>query len=298
MKKRYFLLLFLIKLGISILSEQPFILYNGNIELGLLKNIVSYSHSTHILPHILTNTYVRVGAPHFPYYDSLIASQLKDFPKEYSLNHVSMDKLFIPRANNTYYYYSGNIMQDEFDQIRSSINMETLFHDLNSLPGLVGTIWMSPPEVHATLHYDAVHNLFIQVTGRKKVLLRPPSDIFLSIVYGRNHPNACQSRWEDASQLKTFENRHIYSIKHEKLMMEKEIDTCKPLPLDHYFLSQNMTFSELTNYQMNSIEVILEPNDILYIPPYWLHEVRYHFIFPSFLSNDILCYLMTDICHR
>lgn len=224
-----------------------------------------------LLPKELNYTYVS-NTNTFPYYDRVILKDLKGFPAEYSFETVKLESFLNPEEPS-YYYYSGNIMLDDFKKIVQNVKANELFDDINSLPQLTANIWISIAKVHATLHYDAVYNLFIQLDGRKKVTLRPPRDILSSAMYGRNHPYACQSRWQD-SRKQIFTQRQPYSIKHQQIISH-DSSSCSPINfIDTYdsILSEDPLHSSL-NYVNHSIEVILEPMDVLFIPPFWLHEV-------------------------
>ena len=226
------------------------------------------------LPKQLNFTYGSKN-PIFPYYDTFIVEGLPNFPKEFEFYNVSIDQVLQggqaddkdATSNSKYFYYSGNIMQDEFEEFRKKLQHEKIFQNISSLENLIGNIWISSKDVKATLHYDAVYNLFIQVKGRKKIILQPPKDILQSFLYGRNHPFACQSRWKDSRNQNPFHSRIPYSIKNLRPFSELT-QKCEPLLVSH-FLSETRNSSSGPDI----VEIILEPGDAIFIPPFWLHEV-------------------------
>jgi hypothetical protein len=242
------------------------------------------------LPSTLFNSYKRLSNI-FPYDDTGIASSLPNFPTEFEFENVSINHFVQSNTSNrlpSYYYYSGNIMNEEFDHFRTQIDSSDVFSNISTLDNLVGNIWISSQDVHAALHYDSVYNLFIQLSGRKKMILHPPKDIISSFIYGRNHPFACQSRWMNASQETPFHSRILYSMKKLSPFTTFPEEGCLPASLNN-FLEENRNNSWATEPQI--VEIILSPGDILFIPPFWLHEVEFLLfsisfsLFPFFLYN-------------
>jgi hypothetical protein len=247
------------------------------------------------LPSTLNNSY-KSQSNIFPYYDTGIANSLPNFPTEFEFENVSINHFVQSNTSNnipSYYYYSGNIMNEEFDLFRTQIDSSDVFTNISALNNLVGNIWISSQDVHATLHYDSVYNLFIQLSGRKKMILHPPKDIVSSFIYGRNHPFACQSRWMNAAQETPYHSRIPYSMKNLSSFTTFPEKGCKPASLNN-FLEENRNNSWSTEPQI--VEIILSPGDILFIPPFWLHEVKFLFISCScslfqffFLYNKEYC---------
>ncbi|TFI53958.1 cupin-like domain-containing protein [Mastigocladus laminosus UU774] len=85
------------------------------------------------------------------------------------------------------------------------------------------------------LHFDGIHNLFCQIRGRKRILLFPPSD-YLSF-----YPALDNS-------LSVIENSKV-----------------------------NPDFLDLELFPkfpwQEKIEVVLQPGEIIYIPPFWWHYI-------------------------
>ncbi|MFN6461430.1 MAG: cupin-like domain-containing protein [Nostoc sp. DedVER02] len=87
----------------------------------------------------------------------------------------------------------------------------------------------------STLHFDRIHNLFVQVRGRKRFLLFPPSN-YLSF-----YPPL-----EDSSGI-----GHNSKVNPDLLNLE---------------LFPKFPWQE-------RIEVVLQPGEMLYLPPFWWHHV-------------------------
>ncbi|MDZ8262391.1 cupin-like domain-containing protein [Nostoc sp. ChiQUE01b] len=87
----------------------------------------------------------------------------------------------------------------------------------------------------STLHFDRIHNIFVQVRGKKRILLFPPSN-YLSF-----YPPL-----EDSSGI-----GHNSKVNPDILNLE---------------LFPKFPWEE-------KIEVVLQPGEMLYIPPFWWHHV-------------------------
>lgn len=228
-------------------------------------------------PKMLRNTY-ESDYHLFPYYNTDLANTFSRFQREYVLKDIP-SSLFCPpsaegpdlqspnypaqnSANQTskFHYYSGDIMQDEFKKLRDDLPIQNLFKDIRSMRGLTAHVWMGEPTVKATMHYDAVHNVFVQLHGQKRMRLISPYSIKKMKMYGRYHPFSCQSRYEDPSigkfiRSNTFsviDNKYYDSPPDNAAVTTIEECACDDPPDVH--------------------EVLLNPMDILYIPPYWLHD--------------------------
>lgn len=130
-----------------------------------------------------------------------------------------------------YYYFSNNI----------NLVKRGLLKDISPLDPLVVrkegktiNLWIGKPGVTAHAHYDATHNFFVQLFGRKRFLLFPPREHIYLYLYPRHHPYFRQS----------------------------QVDFNDP-NLD--------VFPEFS--KAFAFEAYLEEGDLLYLPPYWFHHV-------------------------
>ena len=62
------------------------------------------------------------------------------------------------------------------------------------LPSIETNLWAGAPGVSSPLHYDAAHNVYCQLIGRKRFLLIEPSETSALHLYPRLHPSTRQSQ--------------------------------------------------------------------------------------------------------
>lgn len=98
-------------------------------------------------------------------------------------------------------------------------------------------MWLGTPTVTTPFHYDFVHNFYTQLVGRKRFVLAPRENYWHMHVFSSLHPSSRMS------QLNI--NNETHWQKHAAVL------------------------GALRNVR----EVILEPGDILYIPPMCFHYV-------------------------
>jgi ribosomal protein L16 Arg81 hydroxylase len=95
-------------------------------------------------------------------------------------------------------------------------------------------VWLGQRGVRTPLHYDYYSNLYLQIVGRKRFVILPPSHHVGVDLYPSLHPA------HRSSQIANFTAA----------------------------LTVNATSAAEPAY-----EVVLEPGDILYLPALWFHEV-------------------------
>lgn len=98
-------------------------------------------------------------------------------------------------------------------------------------------LWLSSPEVALHTHFDQDHNFFVQIHGRKRIVLFPPSASDWLYPYPRTHP----------------------------LWHKSQVDFQRPV---------RSVFPDYDRALSSALQVTLEPGDLLYIPPYWWHRVE------------------------
>eukprot|EP01119_Soliformovum_irregulare_P001315 TRINITY_DN1103_c0_g2_i2.p1 TRINITY_DN1103_c0_g2~~TRINITY_DN1103_c0_g2_i2.p1 ORF type:complete len:466 (+),score=121.45 TRINITY_DN1103_c0_g2_i2:12-1409(+) len=96
-------------------------------------------------------------------------------------------------------------------------------------------MWLTSRDVRPPIHYDMDHNFYVHVSGTKRFVLFPP--------------------WE-------WKNLHTFPRIHPKWHKAQS---------DFEFPDLEVTprYSQAKAY-----EAVLNPGDILYIPPYWWHHVQ------------------------
>ena len=97
-------------------------------------------------------------------------------------------------------------------------------------------LWIGPAGVVTTLHFDSTHNLFVQISGRKKVILIPPGQS--SLVY--------------------------YPCREFGLNLH-----FSPVDAEHPQLARYPLFARTTPR-----EVTVQPGEVLFIPATWWHYLR------------------------
>ena len=137
-----------------------------------------------------------------------------------------------------YYYASGGMELLEIDNIFSeeSLKRLTFSGHLHSWEhGGLGQVnyWLGKENVTAYTHYDASYNLHMVAYGQKKFIIFPP----------------------------------------------EAYDTLKLYPCLHQFYRQVQTdiydheLHDVIVERLNGVEVLVNPGEVLYLPPFWFHSV-------------------------
>jgi hypothetical protein len=219
------------------------------------------------LPSVLRNAYSS-STKSFPYYDSMLARQQPRFHVEYDIVDIPSSLLCQVQNSNSeiegnhYYYYSGDIMQSSFRQLRVDTSLGKIFRNASAMNRLTAHMWMGSRDVKATMHYDAVHNIFVQMHGSKKIRLVPPQFAPCMALQGRYHPFACQSRFEDPASCTVIE-RSSFLLNRQEHAPDIELD---PQTMEG-------SYSEYCR-NLKTLDVVLQPMQILYIPPFWFHDAQ------------------------
>lgn len=146
-------------------------------------------------------------------------------------------KEFLDKANNSedrMVCYLNTGFEECFPEIIEDVNYPEYF---KSKPNVILWHGFSNKSFSSTstLHFDKIHNIFVQIRGKKRIVLFPPSD-YLSF-----YPPL------ESGQ----------GIGHNSKVNPDDIN------LESF---PNFPWKE-------KIEVVLQPGEILYIPPFWWHHV-------------------------
>jgi hypothetical protein len=142
-----------------------------------------------------------------------------------------------PRADH--YYYSGIIQMLGETISKEFVPYSTEFDVTGGDKS--SNIWFGGRGSNMRAHYDAMHNFHVQIQGQNRFLLYPPSHWRYLYLHPRLHAS------------------HRYSQVNPDDYNRKEY------PL--YEFANKISDS-------GPFEVTLEEGNILYVPPYWIHEVE------------------------
>lgn len=145
---------------------------------------------------------------------------------------------------------------DILDVITSEKNLESFAVEKSRLNQNLAQLWISMAGCVTPLHYDKCHGLLLQLFGFKRFILFPPSD---------------------APQLYLAQNpRHTSVLRDLNAFYRQPYprawDLIRPDLNDEEYKWKMKIFPKLEH--CIPIIIDLEPGDILYTPPGWLHEVR------------------------
>ncbi len=103
----------------------------------------------------------------FPYFDSAISKHYGQFRPEYDFVDLDYPNTMCGPVKNSskYHYYSGNLMQPEFSHLHAVLHPRKLFKE-PVLSRVSSNVWVGETGVKAPAHYDAVNNVYIQLTGK------------------------------------------------------------------------------------------------------------------------------------
>lgn len=156
---------------------------------------------------------------------------------DFEVQHKMKYKEYINKINNSddlLGCYLNTDFEESFPGIVEDVNYPAYFKSKPTVilwHGFVKNKFSST----STLHFDRIHNIFVQIRGRKRIILFPPFDYLsfyppLEEAQGRGHNS---------------------KVNPDNLDLE---------------LFPKFPWQE-------RIEVVLQPGEILYIPPFWWHHV-------------------------
>lgn len=137
-------------------------------------------------------------------------------------------------AGRPYLYFTGDFNESVGTKLASDVASVSHVIACEGSAVLTSNIWVGPPNVTAHTHYDSMHNIYVQLIGRKTFFLNRPEDLTTARLHPRLHPSYRQSQ----------------------CLLDQ--------PCEEY----DRAIAERT------IVAALHPGDVLYLPPYWLHRVQ------------------------
>lgn len=154
--------------------------------------------------------------------------------RDYTIQNMDIKTFFMPQNEERKRYYYYSGMLDWWPP-KLRQEVEPL-HFLELDPDVsVASVWLAHPHVTAQCHLDRSYNLFVNLYGRKRWTLFPPEKWQALYVHPHLHPNYHQSQVVLAQP--DFTKFPLFSIE-------------------------------------DAMQVILEPGDVLFVPPYWFHQVE------------------------
>ncbi len=176
----------------------------------------------------------------FFYYDTrhaLTADGTCDSALAYTVEDVPMERLVqeIQHPREQRFLYYSTLLNETSAELLADFDVSP-YHNVSGAD-LQVNFWMASGGAVSRLHYDAAHNLFLQLRGRKRFLLIGPE----VAVSGR---------------LPLFPSAH-------------PCHRASPVDLTQFLLSQA---PQMANVSVQ--EALLEEGDMLYIPPFWFHHVE------------------------
>ncbi len=177
------------------------------------------------------------GGSTFFYYDTRHALTQQgqcESRLHYLVRDVPMQQLADDIEAGRGLHYHSTLLNETSAELAASFDASPFRNVSGSEPQV--NFWMASDGAVSRMHYDAAHNLFLQVRGRKRFLLIKPSDAVAHRVpmYPSSHP--CHR--------------------------------ASPIDPTAFLLS---SAPEMANVVAQ--EALLEAGDLLYLPPFWLHHV-------------------------
>ncbi len=189
--------------------------------------------------NIITGVYENTNRWFGPYFDKQkpllsYAERVNKYKTNLKLSSKEFFKRIQTYNSEKYLYFTGDI-----DQLGDwAIDEIQPFEELLTLNPSHSSInaWIGQPHVIAHCHYDGYHNFYAQLYGKKRFLLLRPTNWPGLYPYPFLHPSHAQAQVNASNE---SDRRHF----------------------------------QLVN-QVEAYEAILEPGDLLYVPPLWFHEVE------------------------
>lgn len=207
----------------------------------------------------------------FTYFDSKL--DFPNFTPPYDFVNTSASSIFddvsvMSTSSRGSYYFSGNLMQDEFAPLRRFLDVGTWVRSLIGGRHITANLWLGSAGVRATAHYDAVYNVYAHIAGTKRIRLVAPRHAGQLGFYGRFHPHACQSRYSDLG------SRVILRTPYRCMMNFEQSENSTQSQRNDTVCDVDYEGGPKVGPPFEVREFTLRAGDVLFIPPFWSHEVR------------------------
>lgn len=158
-------------------------------------------------------------------------------------------------------------------------------------------MWLSSANVSATLHYDTEHNVLVQLVGRKRVTLFPPSQHKRLYLHSALHPSWRQCMCRSCVPLSLSRFVVVTCCSGRQRCADQGVHashhTARIARADSRLLNKFPFYDNVTAFQVSGCpkccccycchyamqlmptcaQVELEPGQVLYMPPFWFHHV-------------------------
>ena len=175
-----------------------------------------------------------------PYFDKTkpltsSAVRLNNYKTDLSLSSSEFFQRIQNPVKGRYLYFTGGIEQMG---VWAEEHIQPLDELLRLNPSRSSVnVWIGQPHVVAHCHYDGYHNFYTQLYGTKKFTLFRPTNWPGLYPYPFLHPSHAQAQVNVSNR---EESHQLYPLVRS----------------------------------VEAVEVILEPGDLLYMPPLWFHHVE------------------------
>jgi hypothetical protein len=171
--------------------------------------------------------------------------------------------------------YSGAVVDALGPSAEDALEPLDAFLALNPAQSSVN-LWVGQPGATTPCHYDSYHNFYAQLAGRKRFVLFPPADAAHLHTYPFLHPSYAQCH---ARIPKLVPQRNVYwdlnGLWDLLASWIRQIRLAVPLYTNDEIYNDNIARTKEKLQPTGASpawEVDLEPGEVLYIPPFWLHE--------------------------
>lgn len=216
----------------------PIVLKNSVVELWRARKKWAPNYLESRLAH-LSGVYENENRWFGPYYDkrkplTSLLTRLNPYRTDLEMSARQFFRRIQNPQEGSYLYFTGDI-----DQLG-----EWTLDEITPLDELLApnpkrssiNVWIGQPHVLAHCHYDGYHNFYAQLYGTKKFTLFKPTNWPGLYPYPFLHPSHAQAQ----VNVSNFEDARTFPL------VEK----------------------------VEAVEAVLEPGDLLYVPPLWFHHVE------------------------
>jgi hypothetical protein len=254
----------------DLLSKRtPFVIKDFSIPLGHAIGKILDLELSKILPNVKVNQ-----NPEFIHFSPDQSWSMLFAPlRTHSVVNMDANEFFAHRStpwpeSDMFVYLSRQIRDPS-----SSIIIHALSPNILHLPSGKGVtpeirLWLSSKGVIALPHYDMEHNFFLQLNGTKRFILSAPIHYDVFRPYSYLHPCWRQSSRNDLLNVSAIRSSPLFS---ERKRTKKKNRSSPPPQVDSLTSCPQDITDETTDASVH--EVILEPGQLLYIPPFFYHSV-------------------------